>query len=62
MRRAGAFIRSWGIGTAGSHPPPLGLVYKAAEMFMGLLTGKETPEEIEKGMGAGHEGRPRTRP
>lgn len=49
MRAQGAFFRSWGIGTAGSHVPPLGLVFKAAEFFMGILTGKETPEEIEKG-------------
>lgn len=50
MRAAGAFFRSWGIGTAGSHVPPLGLVYKGASFYMGVLEGQETPEDIEKGM------------
>lgn len=48
MRAAGAFFKSWGIGTAGSHPPPLGLVYKGASVYMGVLEGGEDPAEIEK--------------
>ncbi len=34
MRENGAFFRSWGIGTGGSHVSPLGLVYKAAAVYM----------------------------
>ena len=37
MREAGAFFKSWGIGTAGSHVPPLGLVYKASSVYMDVL-------------------------
>jgi nicotinate phosphoribosyltransferase len=44
MRADGAFFKSWGIGTAGSHPPPLGLVYKAASVYMDVLEGGEMPE------------------
>lgn len=48
MRAAGGFFKSWGIGTAGSHPPPLGLVYKAASVYMDVLEGGEDMAEIEK--------------
>jgi len=34
MRENGAFFKSWGIGTGGSHVAPLGLVYKAASVYM----------------------------
>lgn len=34
MRARGAFFKSWGIGTGGSHVAPLGLVYKAASVYM----------------------------
>lgn len=34
MREKGAFFKSWGIGTGGSHVAPLGLVYKAAAVYM----------------------------
>jgi nicotinate phosphoribosyltransferase len=44
MRAAGAFFKSWGIGTAGSHVPPLGLVYKGASVYMDVLDGAEAPE------------------
>lgn len=37
MRAAGGFFRAWGIGTAGSHVPPLGLVYKASSFYMSSL-------------------------
>lgn len=40
MREDGAFFSAWGIGTAGSHVPPLGLVYKAAAVYMDVLEGK----------------------
>ncbi|MDE1153262.1 MAG: hypothetical protein PW788_12060 [Micavibrio sp.] len=45
MRAAGAFFKSWGIGTAGSHVPPLGLVYKGASVYMDVLDGKPLPED-----------------
>ena len=45
MRAAGAFFKSWGIGTAGSHVPPLGLVYKGASVYMDVLDGKHLPED-----------------
>lgn len=44
MREDGAFFSAWGIGTAGSHVPPLGLVYKAAAVYMDVLDGKQAPE------------------
>ncbi|MDP2206189.1 MAG: hypothetical protein Q8K65_07775 [Alphaproteobacteria bacterium] len=44
MREDGAFFTAWGIGTAGSHVPPLGLVYKAAAVYMDVLDGKAAPE------------------
>jgi nicotinate phosphoribosyltransferase len=47
MRRAGAFFKSWGIGTAGSHVPPLGLVYKGASVYMNVLNGGEMPVDAE---------------
>ncbi len=47
MRRAGGFFKSWGIGTAGSHVPPLGLVYKASSVYMDVLDGNESPADIE---------------
>lgn len=48
MRAAGAFFKSWGIGTAGSHVPPLGLVYKASSVYMDVLEGDKAPAEIRK--------------
>lgn len=45
MRAAGAFFKSWGIGTAGSHVPPLGLVYKGASVYMEVLDGRALPED-----------------
>lgn len=47
MREDGAFFSSWGIGTAGSHVPPLGLVYKAAAVYMDVLDGKDMPADAE---------------
>jgi nicotinate phosphoribosyltransferase len=44
MREAGAFFKFWGIGTAGAHPPPLGLVYKGSAVYMEALGGKSAPE------------------
>ncbi len=46
MRADGGFFRSWGVGTAGSHVAPLGLVYKASAVYMGILDGREKPEEM----------------
>ena len=37
MRENGAFFTSWGIGTAGSHVAPLGLVYKASAVYMDAI-------------------------
>lgn len=48
MRAAGAFFKSWGIGTAGSHVPPLGLVYKASSVYMDVLEGEDIPADIQK--------------
>lgn len=48
MRAAGAFFKSWGIGTAGSHVPPLGLVYKASSVYMDVLEGEDAPADIKK--------------
>ncbi|MDI1229488.1 MAG: hypothetical protein PSY14_17565 [bacterium] len=48
MRAAGAFFKSWGIGTAGSHVPPLGLVYKASSVYMDVLEGEDAPAEIKQ--------------
>lgn len=47
MREAGAFFKFWGIGTAGSHVPPVGLVYKASSIYMGVLDGRPLPENAE---------------
>jgi nicotinate phosphoribosyltransferase len=47
MRKAGAFFKSWGIGTAGSHVPPLGLVYKGASVYMDVLEGGDIPANAE---------------
>lgn len=44
MRRDGAYIRSWGVGTAGSHVPPLGLVQKVSAFYMKPLNGAPIPE------------------
>lgn len=44
MREQGAFFKSWGVGTGGSHVPPLGLVYKASSMFMDVTDGKGMPD------------------
>jgi nicotinate phosphoribosyltransferase len=41
IRAKGGFYKAWGIGTAGSHVPPLGLVYKASSVFMDVLHGEE---------------------
>ena len=41
MREDGAFFSSWGIGTGGSHVAPVGLVYKASSIYMGVLGGQE---------------------
>jgi len=43
MRENGAFFKSWGIGTGGSHVPPLGLVYKAAAIYMDTLQDDNAP-------------------
>jgi nicotinate phosphoribosyltransferase len=45
MRADGAFFSAWGIGTAGSHVPALGLVYKAAALYMDVLEGKDPAAE-----------------
>lgn len=49
MRRRGAFFRFWGFGTAGSHVPTPGMVYKAAAIYMDVLDGKSI-EEAEQDM------------
>ena len=33
LRRAGCFIKFWGVGTAGCHVPPLGIVYKISQLL-----------------------------
>lgn len=48
MRENGGFFKSWGIGTAGSHVPPLGLVYKASSVYMDVLKEGETAEDAAK--------------
>jgi nicotinate phosphoribosyltransferase len=45
MREDGAYIRSWGVGTAGSHVPPLGLVQKLAAFYMEPLNGAPMPDD-----------------
>ena len=45
MRKAGAFFKSWGVGTGGSHVAPLGLVYKASSVYMDVLDGQKMPED-----------------
>ncbi len=47
MREDGAFFSAWGIGTAGSHVPPLGMVYKVAAVYMDVLEGKEIPGDAK---------------
>lgn len=44
MRRDGAYIKSWGVGTAGSHVAPLGLVQKLSAFYMKPLNGGPMPE------------------
>ncbi|HTK84803.1 MAG TPA: hypothetical protein VL625_06920 [Patescibacteria group bacterium] len=44
MRRDGAYVRSWGVGTGGSHVKPVGLVQKLAAFYMKPLNGKPVPE------------------
>lgn len=44
MRQKGAYVKSWGVGTAGSHAPPLGLVQKVSAMYMTPLNGNPMPE------------------
>lgn len=46
MRKAGGFFRSFGVGTAGAHVPPLGLVYKATEVMM--AANDEAPTKVMK--------------
>lgn len=41
MRAAGSFFKSWGIGTGGSHIKPVGLVFKAASVYMDVLAQGE---------------------
>lgn len=43
MRANGAFFKSWGIGTAGSHVAPLGLVFKASSVYMDTFQDNQTP-------------------
>lgn len=45
MRRDGAFFRSWGIGTAGSHVQPVGQVYKASLFDMEVHEEGSAPRE-----------------
>lgn len=45
MRRDGAFFRSWGIGTAGSHVQPVGQVYKASLFDMEVHEEAGAPRE-----------------
>lgn len=45
MRQKGAYIQFWGVGTAGSHVPPLGMVQKVAAMHMEVLNWDEMPED-----------------
>lgn len=45
MRENGAFFTAWGIGTAGSHVAPLGLIYKASAIYMEVLGGPALPAD-----------------
>ncbi len=45
MRAEGAFIKFWGVGTAGSHPPPLGMVQKISAMDMEVRLWDATPDD-----------------
>lgn len=47
MREMGAFYKSYGIGTAGAHIQPVGLVYKAAAVYMEILEEGQVPAESE---------------
>ncbi len=47
MRQDGAYIQFWGVGTAGSHPPPLGMVQKVSAMFMPVMNWETVPEDPE---------------
>lgn len=46
MREKGAYVKFWGVGTAGSHPPPLGMVQKVAAMDMEVRNWEEPPEDM----------------
>lgn len=46
MRQKGAFVRSWGIGTAGSHVAPVGFVYKSASISMDVPIDGQFPDGI----------------
>lgn len=43
MRQKGAWYKSWGVGTAGSHVPPAGNVYKAASVCLDVLHSPDQP-------------------
>ncbi len=45
MREEGAYIKGYGVGTAGSHVPALGLVQKVAAMVMETYHGGPIPED-----------------
>ncbi len=45
MRKQGVFVKFWGVGTAGSHVPPLGLVQKVSAMYMWPLNGAPMPDD-----------------
>jgi nicotinate phosphoribosyltransferase len=47
MRADGAYIAYWGVGTAGSHPPPLGMVQKISAMDMEVRVWDSTPDDAE---------------
>lgn len=47
MRADGAYISYWGVGTAGSHPPPLGMVQKVSAMDMEVRVWDPTPDDAE---------------
>lgn len=46
MREQGCFFKFWGVGTGGSHVPPLGMVYKASSMDMEVHHGEVDPEDV----------------
>lgn len=47
MREEGAYIKFWGVGTAGSHVPPLGMVQKLSSMYMPVLNWEIMPVDAE---------------